>query len=307
MSEAKILVVGSSNTDMTIKSRRLPGPGETVTGGTFSEAGGGKGANQAIAAARAGAAVTFVGCVGDDPPGRRAAERLRTEDINVDFLRIDPDVPSGVALIMVDANGENMISVAPGANQRLSERHVRQAEKAFEKADGVLLQLEIPFDAVKAAVELAATADVPVFLDPAPVPDEPLSRTLLEGISMITPNATELPRLAGLESDDTEAMARQLCSTGPGTVVVTLGAEGVLVCTPESCTHLPAAPADPVDTVGAGDAFSGALAVALAEGQNLEEAARFALCAAAISTETRGAQPSLAHRAEIETRRSELH
>jgi len=299
----RVVVVGSSNTDLTVLSGRLPGPGETVTGGTFIHAGGGKGANQAVAAARAGADVDFVGRIGDDAFGRAAVKGLTAEGIGTEFVTVDREAPSGIALIMVGAKGENLISVASGANARLGVRDVRRARRAIEAADALLVQLEVPLTAVQEALAIAAKAGKMTVLNPAPAPSGGLPRRLMAKVSILTPNRTEAAQLAGAAAgDELERTAGTLLSCGAKAVALTLGADGVLLCDEHGCTRVPAAPARPVDTVGAGDCFSAVLAVAVAEGKGPVEAARLAVCAAAISTERTGAQPSFPARREIEGR-----
>jgi ribokinase len=288
--------------DLTVLSGRLPGPGETVTGGTFIQSGGGKGANQAVAAARAGAAVDFVGRIGNDTFGRAAVKGLAAEGIGTEFVTVDREAPSGIALIMVGAKGENLISVASGANARLGVRDVRRARRAIEAADALLVQLEVPLAAVQEAVAIAAKAGKVTVLNPAPVPSGGLPRRLMAKVSVLTPNRTEAAQLAGAAGDELERTAGMLLSCGVKAVALTLGADGVLLCDEHGCTCVPAAPARPIDTVGAGDCFAAVLAVAVAEGKSLVEAARLAVCAAAISTERKGAQPSFPTRSEIEGR-----
>lgn len=300
MAGPRIVVVGSSNTDMTVLCARLPAPGETVVGGTFFQAGGGKGANQAVAAARAGASVTFVGRVGDDSLGREALAALAREGIVTDAVVVDRSAPSGVALIMVDGRGENVIAVASGANANVCSADVERARPAIEAADAVLVQLEIPLEAVAAALELGRAAGAMTVLNPAPAPRKGLSRKLLKNVTVLTPNRTEAAQLLGRRSTgDLERLTRGLMDMGVEAVALTLGADGVLVCDAEGVEHAPAAPAKVVDTVGAGDCFSGVLAVGMAEGMSLRAAARFAVCAAALSCEKKGAQPSMPARREI--------
>ncbi|MHC4592009.1 MAG: ribokinase [Planctomycetota bacterium] len=299
--KARIVVVGSINTDLTIVAERLPGPGETVLGGEVLRAGGGKGANQAVAAARAGAQVAFVGCVGDDEFGRAAIEGLQRENINTDCTRVDERAASGVALITVDSNGENLITVAPGANARLVPSDVREARALMADADVILLQLEIPPDTVRAAAAAAREAGVRVLLNPAPAPPDASLSDLPDGLDYLTPNVGEGSRLSGMRPDrGPEEIARALADEGVGAVFLTLGAEGVCVCDGGECFRVAAPEVESVDTVGAGDCFSGTLAVALAEGMTLRDAARFAACAAALSVQKAGAQPSLPRREEIE-------
>ena len=207
MSKPKIVVVGSSNTDMIIKADRIPAPGETVVGGSFATAPGGKGANQAVAAARAGGDVVFVARVGDDMLGKQAIDGYVKEGIDVSLIQKDPKLATGVALIMVDSTGDNSISVASGANFALTPEDVDRAADAIKDAKMVVFQLESPLDAIQRAAELAKASGVPVLLDPAPAPSEPLPNSLLERVSIIKPNETEASRLTGIEVVD-EATAK---------------------------------------------------------------------------------------------------
>jgi ribokinase len=296
----RILVVGSSNTDMIIRLERIPRPGETVLGGEFLTAAGGKGANQAVAAARAGAAVTFVARVGRDDLGDRALAGLRRDRIGVNRVVRDAAAPSGVALIFVGRDGANSIAVAAGANGRLTAGDVERAESAFASASVLLLQLEIPLVAVEAAVALAARAGVRVILNPAPA--QRLPRKLLRQVDILTPNETEAEGLTGIRVQDDASAGRAvkaLRQQGVGVVILTLGARGACVATGDTSTIVRGFKVKPVDTVAAGDVFNGALAVALAEGQLLPDAVRFAHAAAAISVTRPGAQPSAPTRAEI--------
>lgn len=294
MRTPKITVVGSSNTDLSVRSERLPRPGETVTGGQFSRAGGGKGANQAVAARRLGAEVSFVGRVGDDRLGHASVKRLREEEIETGSVVFDDEASSGVALIMIDAHGENMISVAPGANHRLTAEDVEKARADISNADVVLVQLEIPLDTVEAVLSVARDGGATTILDPAPVPNGGLPRRIFEQVDVITPNRSEAGTLAELGPDaEPEDAAAVLNGKGTNVVAVTLGAAGLYLRGDDGNMSLPAAPAEPVDTVGAGDCFAAGLAVGLAAEQTWQDAAKFALCAAAISTEREGAQPSM--------------
>jgi ribokinase len=300
MAGPRIVVIGSANTDLTVVTTRLPSPGETVLGGDLITAGGGKGANQAVAAARAGGDVAFVGRIGNDDFGKATVGRLRREGIAVDFLRMDERSASGVALIVVDENGENLIAVASGANARVGPEDVRAADGAIADADMVLLQLEIPLDAVKAAVEAAKGHGTAVMLNPAPVPPAGPPAGLLEGVDYVTPNAVEAAQLLACnDGSDPQDLAARLVSRGARAAFVTLGAAGVCVHADGRCGVVAPPAVRAVDTVGAGDCFSGALAVALGEGQSPVEAARFAAAAAALSVQVPGAQPSLPHRAAI--------
>jgi ribokinase len=295
-----ILVVGSSNTDMVIRVSKIPKPGETVLGGEFTMAPGGKGANQAVAAARAGGHVTFVARVGDDVFGERALRNLEADGIDTRFVFRVPGEPSGIALINVDGKGENSISVASGANAFLSARDIEKADDAFHAADIVLLQLETPMETVLAAVKKARDRGLPVILNPAPA--RPLDDDLLRLIAVLTPNEHEAEFLTGIpvrdESGAREAAAR-LRARGVVSVVITLGERGAVASSPEFEGLVPAFKVDPVDTTAAGDVFNGALAVALAEKASMEHALRFASAAAALSVTRPGAQPSAPTRAEI--------
>ncbi len=303
MSVPHIVVVGSSNTDMVVKTKNIPAVGETVTGGDFVMAAGGKGANQAVAAARLGAAVTFVAKVGEDMFGDRAIEGYRAEGINADYILRDPENATGVALILVDEHGENLISVASGANHALTIEEVEQAAEQIQAADILMLQLETPLDVISRAAELAADAGVSVILDPAPAPDSPLPSSLLGHVTYITPNETEAQRLTGVAVDD-ESSARQaaqkLLERGARSVVVTLGAKGSLVVGDETL-FVPAQRVEALDSTAAGDAFNGGLAVALAQGETLSEAVRQASLVGAVSVTRMGAQPSLPTREQIRT------
>jgi ribokinase len=297
----RILVVGSSNTDMVIRVPRIPRPGETILGGRFAMAAGGKGANQAVAAARAGGHVTFVARVGDDVFGERALANFEADGLDAQFIFRTPGSSSGVALINVDERGENSISVASGANALLSVEDVVNADDAFAAADIVLVQLESPPEPIEAAVGQAGERGVPVVLNPAPA--RPLDDGLLRRIAILTPNEHEAEILSGIpvmnERGAREAAVR-LRARGPRTVVITLGERGVYASAPEFEGLIPGFKVDAVDTTAAGDIFNGALAVALAEKAPLVDALRFAQAAAAISVTRPGAQPSAPTRAEIE-------
>ncbi len=301
MQRPRITVVGSSNTDLTVIAEHLPVPGETILGGELVQAGGGKGANQAVAAARAGAQVAFVGKIGDDDFGRAALEGLRREGINTDGVAVDEQSASGVALIIVDRDGENMIAVAPGANARLAAADVEAAGDLIRGADLLLLQLEIPLEAVRTAARMAREAGVAVLLNPAPAPPEPLPEDLVGAVDYMTPNVVEAAGLLGVAADtEPQEMARRLVRAGARAVALTLGSEGVCICDGSACQRIAAPKVRAVDTTAAGDCFCGVLAVALGEGRPLPEAARFAACAAALCVQKAGAQPSLPHRAEID-------
>ena len=301
VTKKKIVVIGSSNTDMVIRTPRIPRPGETVLGGEFFMAPGGKGANQAVAAARAGGEVHFVARVGDDVFGQQSLDGFIRDGIHVDHGVRDKDAPSGVALIIVGPDGENCIAVASGSNARLGVADVRLAKPVISSADIVLMQLESPLETVREAAVIAASAGVPVVLNPAPA--RALSDDILGRVAYLTPNETEAEILTGItliKKSDLAKAADALLAKGIKAVLITLGSKGVYVATREKKEVMPAFKVIPVDTTAAGDAFNGALAVALAEGRPLLEAARFANAAAALATTKMGAQPSLAGRDDIE-------
>lgn len=294
-------MVGSSNIDMVVMTDRIPLPGETVMGNKFVMAGGGKGANQAVAAARLCADVTFVARLGSDVFGDQSIEKLSNEDIDCRFVTRDAETPSGVALIFVDGNAENCIVVAPGANETLKPEHVVQAKGTIEGADVLITQFEVPLETVAEAVEIAHAAGVKVILNPAPARELP--KELLSMVDVLTPNETEAAILAGMEPSDAidpEKVGRKLLDLGVGAVVMTLGSKGALIVTNDGAEMVPSQKVEPVDTTAAGDAFNGGLAVALAEGRSLTDAARFGAKAAAIAVTRVGAQPSLATRAEVD-------
>ena len=287
---AQIIVVGSINVDLVVRTERLPTAGETVTGGRFSRHGGGKGANQAVAAARLGARVAMVGAVGDDDLGAEALALLAGEGVDVDAVARSA-APTGVALIAVDAAGENQIAVASGANAELDADAVDRAVRAAGPG-AVLLGHEVPEAAVLAG---ARAARGPVVLNPAParpVPDE-----LAALGPLLTPNAGEACELTG--EREPEAAARALAARTGAPVLVTLGERGVLVLDGGAAERLAAPRVDAVDTTGAGDAFNGALATALAEGRDLRAAAAFAVAAAALSTRAAGAREGMPRREEV--------
>ncbi len=297
----KLVVVGSTNVDMVVQTQRIPRPGETVLGGRFTTVAGGKGANQAVAAARLGAEVTFVARVGTGPLGRQALEGFHSEGIVTDYVVQDPELEHGVALILVDQNGENAIAVAPGANGRLSAEDVQRAEPAFAEADAVLLQLEIPLAAVERAIDLAKKHGKQVMLNPAPY--TPLPDVLLAQVDLLTPNETEAEMLLGggeAGHSGIAGTAEELLRRGVGCVIVTLGKEGVYVVTPERQYHVCGRHVKTVDTTAAGDAFSAAVTVRLAEGAPLDEAVKFAVAVSALTVTKVGAQASLPTRAEVE-------
>ncbi len=298
---SKIVVVGSSNTDMIIKVPHVPVPGETIIGGTFSTAAGGKGANQAVAAVRAGGDVTFVARIGEDMFGQQAKDGFVKDNINVDHVLTDKDAPSGVALIFVGEDGENSIAVASGANANLSPSDVESAGDAISSADILIMQLETPLETVQKAATIASEKGVKVILNPAPACE--LSDDILSHVSILTPNESEAELLTGIKVEsekDAAAAADALMAKGIETVIVTMGAKGAFVVTADFKELVGGFSVKAVDATAAGDVFNGTLAVAMAEGKPLKEAVRFANAAGALSVTKLGAQPSAPTREEIE-------
>ena len=301
MSAKPIVVVGSSNMDLVIKTGRIPRPGETILGGEFIMVAGGKGANQAVAAARLGAEVYFVGRVGRDPFGEKMLENFRRDKIGTDYIVQDAGHASGVAIIVVDEAGENSIVVAPGANGALTPADVEAAEEVIAAADSVLLQLEVPLKTVTCTAQLAARHGTRVILDPAPA--QPLPEDLLAAVSLITPNETEAEILTGIDGDDessARAQAAAIRAKGVSTVLVTRGALGSLLDDGSSVRSFPAPEVKSADSTAAGDCFNGALAAGLAQGATLAEAIEFASRAAAFSTTRLGAQDSLPTKSDLQ-------
>jgi ribokinase len=286
---------------MIVRLARIPRPGETLLGGQFLTAAGGKGANQAVGAARAGGHVTFIARLGQDVFGDEAVAGFRRHGIDVRHVSRDPKIPSGVALIFVGEAGENSIAVAGGANANLRPANIRLAAAAIRAADILLAQLETPLPTIQAAADLAVRAGARVILNPAPA--RPLPSTLLRRISMLTPNEHEAELLTGIKVRNERAAARacaKLHARGVRTVILTLGSRGAFVSDVDGQWLVPGFKVKAVDTTAAGDIFNGALAVALAQGQALAVAVRFANAAAALSVTRMGAQPSAPSRVEIE-------
>ena len=299
-----MVVVGSINTDFVLRAPRLPRPGETVTDTRFETFAGGKGANQAVAAARLGAPTVFIGKVGKDAYGERLQNGLRAAGVNVSHLLTDPSAPSGMAFIIVEARGQNVIVVSPGANRRLTVANVRRCHRALAAAGVILVQLEIPLPTVAYVVQFAARHQIPLILDAAPA--RPLSRRLLRAIPILTANETEATvlcrlRASKLTGSRAEMLCRKLLALGPQSAILKMGERGALLAERSGrMVHVPALRVKAVDSTAAGDAFNGGLAVALLEGKPLVEAARFAAAVAAFSVTRPGAQPSLPTRAELE-------
>ncbi|MCX7045684.1 MAG: ribokinase [Candidatus Sumerlaeota bacterium] len=302
----QILVIGSANVDFTIRVKRLPRPGETLIGSDLALAFGGKGANQAVAAARLGGTVVFAGALGSDDLGTRYLKYLRGEHINTQSLRQAADAPTGCAQILVEEGGQNMIVVSPGANRLVLPGDV---EAAFERGGdvaAVALQLEIPLESVCRAIQIANRKRIPVLLNPSPY-NPALSLSGLR-VDYLIVNEVEARQMSGLKTTDTsdsdiawlESAVARLGKLGAERVIVTRGAESTFVCEGGKTSMVPTVAVKPVDTVGAGDTFAGALAVAIGEGRELLEAVRFANCAAALATLQPGAQTSMPRRAEVE-------
>jgi ribokinase len=298
MTAGAVVVFGSANVDLVVHAPRAPGPGETVLGDGFTQGHGGKGANQAVAAARMGAVTRFVGRVGDDPFGARLAAGLAEAGVDTTGLVAVPDVPSGVALIVVDATADNRIVVAPGANATLDGHDLDGLRVALDGAAVLLLQLEVPMAGVLAAAREARQRDVIVVLDPAPVPHGGLPDELLRTASIVTPNQHEAARLVG--TGDVDTALATLRRRGAETAIVTLGAAGARWSGPagEGAAAAPAVSA--VDTTGAGDAFNGALAATLAEGHDLVTAIEWAVAAGALAVTRPGAQEAMPGRPEVQ-------
>ncbi len=290
------MVVGSSNSDLVVITDRLPEPGETMLGGDFKQYAGGKGANQAVAAARAGARVAFVGRCGADDLGAKTCLGLHREGINLSFFTEDQSRSSGVALIMIGGReSENLIVVARSANDGVCRADVMAASDTIQLAGAVVAQLEVPLEAVEAAADLARQADIPFILNPAPARELPDS--LFKKVDILVPNRLEVCLLAGKETIDESA--ELLLEHGCREIVVTLGSEGVRIYNAAGRKDIPAFKVKPVDTVGAGDCFTGWLAVSIAEGLGVEASVQRAIKASAISVTREGAQPSMPTRNEI--------
>jgi ribokinase len=299
----KIVVVGSSNTDLIIKVPEIPRPGETLMGGEFMTFQGGKGANQAVAAARAGGDVVFIASVGDDAYGNESVKGYKLDNINTENIKVNKGIPSGVAMITISSSGENAITVAPGANSALRPEDLDEAEEAFDEADYMLIQLETPLDTVQKAVEMGREFGTRVILNPAPaaeLPDE-----ILACIDLITPNETEAERLTGIVVNGVEdaiKAAEVLHKRGVRTVIITMGSEGAFLSDQLSGKKemIPGFKVTAVDTTAAGDVFNGHFAVAIAEGGKIEDAIRSAHAAAALSVQKLGAQSSIPRREETD-------
>lgn len=300
MNQKKIVVIGSTNTDMVVRSKRLPIPGETVLGGAFMMNQGGKGANQAVAVARMNGDVTFVAKTGDDVFGHKTIEIFKHENINTDYIFKDFFSPSGIAIIMVDAQGENSIVVASGANSTLSTEDIDEAKEVIENADILLMQLEIPTQTVEYAAGIASKKGVKVILNPAPATF--LSDDLMRCLYAIIPNESEAEMLSGIKVTDwrsAKMAADVISSKGVGIVVITLGSKGTFIKENKKYYEIPVRKIEAVDTTAAGDTFCGAFCVGLSEGLSIEEAAIMANKAAGVTVTREGAQAAIPYRHEI--------
>lgn len=302
MEAKKLVILGSVNADHILNVAHFPLPGETISGNQFQMVFGGKGANQAVAAGRCGANISFLACLGNDDIGKKAKAQLMTDNIDTNSIELIDDVATGVALIFVNQQGENVIGIHAGANGRLDTSYVQRHGNIIKEADALLMQLESPLDSVLKAAEIAKQENVQVILNPAPaqaLPDE-----LLSLVDIITPNETETEYLTGIKVIDDESAqqaADVLHNKGIKTVLITLGSRGVWVSEPNSkgCI-VPAFKVKAVDTIAAGDTFNGALITALLEGQSMMPAIKFAHAAAAIAVTRAGAQPSVPWRHEVD-------
>lgn len=301
MTSPRITVLGSINMDLVVRCQHLPRPGETIIAEDFREIPGGKGANQAVAAARLGASVSMIGRVGDDAFAGRLLETLRNEQIDTEAVLQTSDSASGVAIVAVEDSGENAILVVSGANARVSAADVAQHAERIRNSDVLLLQLEIPVETVLAAIRVARDAGVRVILDPAPVPGsfpEPLLH-----VDALTPNRSEAAAILGRgvdSADDARAAAHELVQRGARQAVITLGAEGAVLSDGHSEQWVPPFPVKTVDTTAAGDAFAAALAVRWAETHSLTDAVRFASAAGALAASRAGAQPGMPRRPDVD-------
>lgn len=297
---SKIVVIGSSNTDMVVKTNRFPNPGETILGGTFFMFAGGKGANQAVAAARMGGDVVLVAKVGNDVFGKQAIEGFKKEKINTDYISTDHDKASGTALIIVNEAGENKIVVAPGSNDTLSEEDILKAAKEIEEAEVILMQLEIPVSSVVFAANHGLKTESKVILNPAPAQELP--REIYQNLYLITPNETEAQLLTGVQVNDDNSIreaAKILLDKGVRNVVITLGARGAYFQNEYQSFFVEAPVVEAVDTTAAGDIFNGTLAVALANKNDWKSALELACKAASLSVTRMGAQASAPFLTEI--------
>lgn len=296
-----LVVLGSINADHILNLESFPTPGETVTGSQYQVAFGGKGANQAVAAGRSGANIAFIACTGDDDTGERVRKQLASDNIDIAPVSVVAGESTGVALIFVNAEGENVIGIHAGANAALTTERVEAQRAIIAEAEALLMQLESPVESVLAAANIAHENHTTVVLNPAPA--RVLSDELLALVDIITPNETEAEKLTGIRvenDDDAAKAARVLHDKGIGTVIITLGSRGVWASVNGEGRRVPGFKVKAIDTIAAGDTFNGALVTALLEGKRMDDAIRFAHAAAAIAVTRKGAQPSVPWRKEID-------
>jgi ribokinase len=302
MKKPRIVVAGSCNVDMSAYMPRFPLDGETVFGDSIQFGPGGKGSNQATAASRAGGEVSFITSVGGDAFGQMLLDHYKNEGMSDKYISVSSQAQTGTAIIEISGeSGENRIIVINGANACVSPADIDKAEEEIERCDMLLVQLEIPLESVSRALELAREHGVPTVLNPAPM--QPVPEGFFEGLDYLTPNETEASFFTGMPVDNEEQAleaAKRLLEMGPRNVIITLGKKGALLVNKDGHTLIPAIPAKAVDTTGAGDAFNGALCVALSEGKGIKDAIRFANCAASISVTRKGAAVAMATRSEID-------
>ncbi|WNI78713.1 ribokinase [Enterobacter ludwigii] len=296
-----LVVLGSINADHILNLESFPTPGETVTGNQYQVAFGGKGANQAVAAGRSGAKIAFIACTGDDDTGERVRKQLASDNIDIAPVSVVEGESTGVALIFVNAEGENVIGIHAGANAALTTERVNAQREIIANAEALLMQLESPVESVLAAAEIAHQNHTTVVLNPAPA--RVLSDELLALVDIVTPNETEAEKLTGVRvenDDDAARAAKVLHDKGIGTVIITLGSRGVWASVNGEGRRVPGFKVKAIDTIAAGDTFNGALVTALLEGKRMDDAIRFAHAAAAIAVTRKGAQPSVPWRKEID-------
>ena len=295
-----IIVVGSTNVDLVARVAHLPLPGETVGNADYTTAYGGKGANQAIAAARAGGDVVFVTNLGDDSYGSELIPYFRDNAINSEYLFVEKNTPTGVAIILVADSGENCIAIAPGANRMLVNGKIERIHAAIEQAEYLLLQMEIPYASVASLIDYAYRTGTQVVLNPAPA--MPLEPDLLRKISLLILNETEAEIISGLRlaDHDPAILAERIRDMGPETIILTLGASGAYICSPAIRQSIQAFQVKTVDTTAAGDTFCGALAAQLTRTHDLLDAVQYATAAAALTVTKLGAQPSIPDRPAVE-------
>ncbi|MBD3253744.1 MAG: ribokinase [Candidatus Lokiarchaeota archaeon] len=307
-----VLIIGSSNMDLNIYLERLPQPGETVTGGIFKQFLGGKGANQAVASTRSGAHTVFIGKIGEDAFGRKMEAQLMKEGVNINYLIKDSEEHSGVAFIMIDNRGENMISVAPGANYKFTPPEIKKYSEIIQNATALVVQMELPVNTIEKIFSIASRGDTIKILNPAPL--KPISAEMLQNIDILVPNEGELVKLAQLlgfakdEEDSAEEsiveFSKHIANLGPRYVITTLGKKGCVIYdrTTDKVTKIPSFKVEAVDTVGAGDCFNGVLASNLCKGKTVYTAVKYATAAASIAVTRKGAQESMPYEDEIEKR-----